>query len=61
MISFSPSAGAGVGQIMYDLGMAVANLDHKPVVTGNVPIDPYARCVNNGVVPDSLAKKKGAQ
>lgn len=52
---------AGIGQIMYDLGMAVGNLDHRPAVNGNVPIDPYVRCVNNGVVPDSLAKKRGAQ
>jgi hypothetical protein len=52
---------AGVGQIMYDLGMAVAGLDHRPAVNGNVPKDPYARCVNNGVEPDSLAIRKGAQ
>jgi hypothetical protein len=51
---------AGVGQLMHDLATAVANLDHRPAVTGNVPIDPYAPCVNNGVVPDSLAKKRGA-
>jgi hypothetical protein len=46
---------AGVGQYMYDLGVAVANLDHRPVVDGNRPKDPFARCVNNGVVPDSAA------
>lgn len=46
---------ANVGQFMYDMGMAVANMDHKPVVDGNRPKDPLQRCVNNGVVPDSLA------
>ena len=46
---------AGVGQYMYDLGVAVANLDHRPVVDGRKPKDPYARCVDNGVVPDSAA------
>lgn len=48
---------ASVGQYMFDLGMTVANLDHRPVVDGNRPKDPYARCVNNGVVPDSAAIK----
>ncbi|MEP6494081.1 MAG: M28 family peptidase [bacterium] len=46
---------AGVGQYMYDLAVSAANLDHRPVVDGNRPKDPYARCVNNGVVPDSAA------
>ncbi|MEP6764459.1 MAG: hypothetical protein ABJB66_09125, partial [Gemmatimonadaceae bacterium] len=48
---------AGIGNYMYDLGVSVANLDHRPVVDGNKPKDPYARCVNNGVVPDSAAIK----
>ena len=46
---------AGVGQYMYDLAVAVANLDHRPAVDGNRPKNPLAPCVNNGVVPDSLA------
>jgi hypothetical protein len=46
---------ASVGQYMFDLGVMVANLDHRPAVDGNRPKDPFARCVNNGVVPDSAA------
>ncbi|HYV99046.1 MAG TPA: M28 family peptidase [Gemmatimonadaceae bacterium] len=47
---------ASVGQSLYDLGLSVANLDHRPKVDGNIPRDPYMPCVNNGVVPDSLKK-----
>ena len=51
---------AGVGQYMYDLAVTTANLNHRPVVDGNRPKDPFARCVNNGVVPDSTAIRGGA-
>ncbi len=46
---------AGIGQYMYDLAVSVANLDHRPAVDGNKPKNPFARCENNGVVPDSAA------
>lgn len=51
---------AGVGQYMFDLGVTVANMDHRPKVDGNTPKDPFARCVNNGVVPDSMSIRGGA-
>jgi hypothetical protein len=52
---------ASVGQYMFDLAVTVADMDHRPVVDGNRPKDPFARCVNNGVVPDSAAIRGGAR
>ncbi len=39
---------ARVGQLVFDVAMQVADLDHRVKVDGPVPADPHARCVNNG-------------
>ena len=39
---------ARVGQLVFDVAMEVADLDHRVKVDGPVPADPHARCVNNG-------------
>jgi len=39
---------ARVGQLVFDVAMTVADLDHRVVVDQPKPADPHARCVNNG-------------
>jgi Peptidase family M28 len=39
---------ARVGQLVFDVAMKVADLDHRVVVDQPKPADPHARCVNNG-------------
>jgi len=39
---------ARVAQLVYDVAVKVADLDHRVVVDQPKPADPHARCVNNG-------------
>jgi hypothetical protein len=39
---------ARASQLVFDVAVQVADLDHRVKVDGPVPADPHARCVNNG-------------
>ncbi len=39
---------ARVSQLVFDVAVQVADLDHRVKVDGPVPADPHQRCVNNG-------------
>jgi Peptidase family M28 len=39
---------ARVSQLVFDVAVRVADLDHRVKVDGVVPADPHQRCVNNG-------------